>query len=183
MSDFPKCWTFVHPLYGGLNHAKFLNHRPWKRLWTTSVSSIHGQRPWTTLLSSKGDLVSYNLHSYCQWHFIVSLGDSWFNFGPLDVDDPYGWNGVELIFRYPITTKTTSHIGDVIDDVKFVNGLEKLWIPSHKEGGKPSCSNIGPQCYSFWYIDGLAWKDSSLCVCCNPKWYCVIASFLLMKTF
>ena len=97
MSDFPKCCTFVHLLYGRLNHPRFFYHRP----WTTSLSSIHGQRPWTILLSSKGDLVSYSSHSRSVT-FRSLLGWFLIQFALLDMNDPYGRIGDELIFRYPI---------------------------------------------------------------------------------
>ena len=48
---------------------------------------------------------------------------------------------------------------------------------SFKEGGKPGCSHSGPQCYSCWHRDGLAWRDSSLRVWCNPNGCCVIVVF------
>ena len=87
MSDFPKCCTFVHPLYGRLNHPRFFDHRP--------LSSIHGQLPWMTLLSSEGDLVSYKSYSrsitfpsLLGWFLIQSV--------LLDMDDPYGRIGDDL---------------------------------------------------------------------------------------
>ena len=97
MSDFPKYCTFVHPLYGRLNHPWFFYHHP----WMTSLSSIHGQRPWTALLSSKGDLVSYKPYSRSR-KFLNLLG--WFLIPSvlLDMDDHYGRIGDELISRYPI---------------------------------------------------------------------------------
>ena len=36
----------------------------------------------------------------------------------------------------------------------------KLWIPSHKEGGKLGCPQSSQQSYSVWHTDGLAWGDS-----------------------
>ena len=97
MSDFPKYCTFVCPLYGRLNHPWFFDHHP----WMTSLSSIHGQRPRTALLSSKGDLVSYKPYSRSR-KFLNLLG--WFLIPSvlLDMDDHYGRIGDELISRYPI---------------------------------------------------------------------------------
>ena len=104
MSNFPKCCTFVHPLYGRLNHPRFFIIVHWCCPWTTSLSSIHGQRPRTTLLSSKGDLVSYKPHSRSRTSLSL-LG--WFLIPSalLDMDDPYGRIGDELISRYPINYK------------------------------------------------------------------------------
>ena len=97
MSNFPKCCMFVRPLYGRFNHPRIFDHRS----WTTSLSSIHGQRPRTTLLSSKGDLVSYKSYSR-SITFLSLLG--WFPIlsALLDMDNPYGRIGDELISRYPI---------------------------------------------------------------------------------
>ena len=101
MSDFPKCCTFVHPLNGRLNHPRFFIIVHGQRPWTTSLSSIHGQCPRTTLLSSKGDLVSYK--SYSRSITFLSLF-GWFLIlsALLGMDDPYGRTGDELISRYPI---------------------------------------------------------------------------------
>ena len=82
----PTCWIFlsvahIHPLYGRLNPPWFFDIVHGQRPWTTSLSSIHGQRPWTTLLSSKGDLVSYKSYSHSitflsllGWFLILYLG-------------------------------------------------------------------------------------------------------------
>ena len=107
MSDFPKCCTFVHLLYGRLNHPRFFDCP-----WTTSLSSIHGQRPWTTLLSSKGDLVSYSSHSRSVT-FRSLLGWFLIQFALLDMDDPYGRIGNGLIFRYPIIHYTSEGLSEV----------------------------------------------------------------------
>ena len=96
MSNFPKCCTFVHPVYGQLNHPRFFDHP-----WTTSLSSIHGQHPRTTLLSSKEDLVSYKPYSRSITFFRL-LGWFLILYALLDMDDPYGRIGDELISCYPI---------------------------------------------------------------------------------
>ena len=83
-----------------------------QRPWTTSLSSIHGQRPWTTLLSSKGDLVSYSSHSRSVT-FRSLLGWFLIQFALLDMDDPYGRIGNELIFRYPIIHYTSEGLSEV----------------------------------------------------------------------
>ena len=62
---------------------------------------VHGQRPWTTLLSSMGDFVVHEPYSrprtflsLLRWFMILST--------LLGLDDPYGRIGDELISRYPI---------------------------------------------------------------------------------
>ena len=61
----------------------------------------HGQRPWTTSLSSMGDFVIHEPYSRPRtslsllgWFLILSA--------LLDMDDPYGRIEDELISRYPI---------------------------------------------------------------------------------
>ena len=102
MSDFPSvAHSSIYCVDGWIIQG-FLIIVHGQRPWTTSLSSIHGQRPWTTLLSSKGDLVSYNSHSRSVT-FPSLLGWFLIQFALLDMDDPYGWIGDELIFRYPIS--------------------------------------------------------------------------------
>ena len=62
---------------------------------------IHGQRPWTTSLSSMRDFVIHEPYSRSRT-FLSLLG--WFLIPStlLDMDDPYGRIGDELISRYPI---------------------------------------------------------------------------------
>ena len=62
---------------------------------------VHGQRPWTTSLSSMGDFIIHEPYS-CPRTFLNLLG--WFLIlsALLDMDNPYGWIGDELISRYPI---------------------------------------------------------------------------------
>ena len=103
----PTCRIFlsvarssIHYMDSWIIHGFFIiihGERP----WTTSLSSIHGQRPRTTLLSSKGDLVSYKSYSR-SITFLSLLG--WFPIlsALLDMDDPYGRIGDKLISRYPI---------------------------------------------------------------------------------
>ena len=92
--------SFVHCMDGSVIHGFFIIVHE-QRPWMTSLSSIHGQRPRTTLLSSKGDLVSDKSYSHLitflsllGWFLILSV--------LLDIDDPYGRIGDELISRYPI---------------------------------------------------------------------------------
>ena len=97
MSNFPMCCTFVCSLYGRFNHPRIFDHRP----WTTSLLSIHGQRPRTTSLSSMGDFVGYKPYSRSRT-FLSLLGWFLISSALLDMDDPYGRIGDELISRYPI---------------------------------------------------------------------------------
>ena len=90
----------IHCMDGSIIHGFFIiihGQRP----WTTSLSSIHGQRPQTTSLSSMGDFVDYKPYS-CSRTFLSLLG--WFLIPStlLDMDDPYGQIADELISRYPI---------------------------------------------------------------------------------
>ena len=97
MSKFPKCCTFVRPLYGWFSHPWIFYHRP----RTTSMDDLIIVRPWMTSLSSMGDFVVHE--SYSRSRTILSLL-GWF-LSPsalLDMDDPYGQIGDELISRYPI---------------------------------------------------------------------------------
>ena len=103
----PTCRIFlsvarssVHYMDSSIIHG-FLIIVHGRYLWTASLSSIHGQRPRTTLLSSKGDLVSYKPHSRSRTSLSL-LG--WFLIPSalLDMDDPYGRIGDELISHYPI---------------------------------------------------------------------------------
>ena len=98
MSNFPKCCTFVHPLYGWFGHPQIFDHRP----WTTSMDDLVIVRPWTTSLSSMGDFVVHKPYS-CSRTFLSLLG--WFLIPSalLDMDDPYGRIGDELISRYAIS--------------------------------------------------------------------------------
>ena len=101
MSDFPSvAHSSIYCVDGWIIQG-FLIIVHGQRPWTTSLLSIHGQCPWTTLLSSKGDLVSYNSHSRSVT-FPSLLGWFLIQFALLDMDDPYGRIGDELIFRYPI---------------------------------------------------------------------------------
>ena len=97
MSNFPKCCSFVRPLYGRFNHPRIFDHRP----WTTSLSSTNGHCPRMTPLSSMGDFVDYKPYSRSRT-FLNFLG--WFLIPSalLDTNDPYGRIGDELISRYPI---------------------------------------------------------------------------------
>ena len=103
----PTCRNFlsvarlsVHCMDGWIIH-RFLIIVYGQRPWTSSLSSIHGQRPRMTLLSSMGDLVNYKPYSH-SITFLSLLG--WFLIlsALLDMDDPYGWIGDELISRYLI---------------------------------------------------------------------------------
>ena len=67
MSKFPKCCTFIRPLYGRFGHPWISDHRP----WTLSMDDVHGRsryRPWETL--------SFINHILVQEHPLVSLGGS-----------------------------------------------------------------------------------------------------------
>ena len=68
---------------------------------STSLSSIHGQHPWTTSLSSMRDFVVYKPYSRSRT-FLSLLG--WFLIPSvlLDMDDPYERIKDELNSRYPI---------------------------------------------------------------------------------
>ena len=112
----PTCRIFlsvarssVHCMDGSIIH-RFLIICP----WTTSLSSIHGQCPRMTLLSSKGDLVNYKSYSR-SITFLSLLG--WFLIlsALLDMDDPYKRIRDELISRYPIKYKS------------MVKKVELLW--------------------------------------------------------
>ena len=88
MSDFPKCCTFVHPLYERLNHPWFFDHRP----WATSMDDF---------IIIQGTWLVIN-HILVQITFLSLLG--WFPIQSalLNMDDPYGRIGDELISRHPI---------------------------------------------------------------------------------
>ena len=91
---------FVHCMDDSIIHG-FLIIVHGQRPWTTSLSSIHGQRPRTTSLSSMGDFVGYKPYS-CSRTFLSLL--EWFLISSalLDMDDPYKRIGDELISCYPI---------------------------------------------------------------------------------
>ena len=97
MSKFPKCCTFVRPLYGWFGHPWIFYHRP----RTTSMDDLIIVCPWMTSLSSMGDFVVHESYSHSRT-FLSLLG--WFLIPStlLDMDDPYGRIGDELISRYPI---------------------------------------------------------------------------------
>ena len=98
----PTCRIFLSVAHLSIHCMDgWIIHGIWCCLWTTSLSSIHGQCPRTTLLSSKGDLVSDKSYSHLitflsllGWFLILSV--------LLDIEDPYGRIGDELISRYPI---------------------------------------------------------------------------------
>ena len=77
---------------------------------------VHGQRPRTTSLSSMGDFVDYKPYSrsktflsLLRWFLIPS--------GLLDMDDPYGRIGDELISHYPISCP---FIQRVVQDIHVI---------------------------------------------------------------
>ena len=63
---------------------------------------VHGQRLWTTLLSSMGDFVIHEPYSRPRTSLSL-LGWFLIRFPLLDMDDPYGRIIDELISRYPIS--------------------------------------------------------------------------------
>ena len=116
----PKCRSFasvacssIHCMDGSVIHG-FLIIVHGQRPWTTSLSSIHGQRPRTTSLSSMGDFVGYKPYS-CSRTFLSLL--EWFLISSalLDMDDPYKRIGDELISRYPISCPFVQRVVQDID--------------------------------------------------------------------
>ena len=70
--------------------------------WSSSMDVVHGRCPWTISLSSMGDFVVHEQYSGLRtslnllgWFLILSA--------LLDLDDPYGEIGDELISHYPIS--------------------------------------------------------------------------------
>ena len=63
---------------------------------------VHEQRPWTTSLSSMGDFVVHEPYSRSRT-FLSLLGWFLISYALLDMDNPYGRIGDELISRYPIS--------------------------------------------------------------------------------
>ena len=92
----PKCRSFpsiarssIHCMDGSVIHGFLI--------------IVHGQRPWTTSLSSMGDFIVHEPYSRPRtslsllgWFLILSA--------LLAMDDPYKRIGDELISRYPIIT-------------------------------------------------------------------------------
>ena len=104
----PTCRIFlsvahpsVHCMDGSIIH-EFLIIVHGQHPWTTSLSSIHGQCPQTTSLSCMGDFVNYKPYSRSRT-FLNLLGWFLIPFALLDMDDPYGRIGDELISHYPIS--------------------------------------------------------------------------------
>ena len=102
MSNFPKCCTFVHPLYGRLNHSWLFDHRP----WATSMDDFIIVQPWTTPLDDhiivQGTWLVIN-HILVQITFLSLLGWFLIQSALLNMDDPYGRIGDELISHHPIS--------------------------------------------------------------------------------
>ena len=116
----PTCRIFlsvacssVHYMDGSIIHG-FLIIVHGQRPWTTSLSSIHGHRPRTTSLSSVGDFIDYKPYSrsrtfpnFLGWFLIPST--------LLDMDDPFGRIRDELISRYPINCPFVQRVVQDID--------------------------------------------------------------------
>ena len=114
MSNFPKCCTFVHPLYGWLNHPWFFYHR---------MGNVHGRlhyrpymcnslgrpyyRPRETLLIINHILIQITFLSLLGWFLIQSALQN--------IDDPYGRIGDELISRHPISCPFVQRVVQDID--------------------------------------------------------------------
>ena len=92
----PKCQSFpsvarssVHCMDGSVIHGFLI--------------IVHGQRPWTTSLSSMGDFVVHEPYSRPRTSLSL-LGWFLILFALLAMDDPYERIGDELISRYSIIT-------------------------------------------------------------------------------
>ena len=88
---------------------------------------IHGQCPWTTSLSSMGDSVIHEPYS-CSRTFLSLLGWFLISSALLDMDDPYGRIGDELISRYPISLHVPFVYLKKKSSIAFLNPLFFIFI-------------------------------------------------------